>query len=162
MYSHKILSSMLCGGLLAAAVASGACNRDQGKMKAGAEVQTQTAQPANSPVTVAGCLMSGEAPDTFVLTAARTEGSIAAATYQLVGTLVTKQTETLRDQVGKRVEVNGIVEAQQEIASNATARADKDRATGTSGTPTVQTRTEIDIKRLSVSAVKALGDKCDK
>jgi hypothetical protein len=162
MYSHKILSSVMCGGLLAAAAASGGCNRDQPKMQAGAEVQTQSAQPANSPVTVAGCLMSGEAPDTFVLTTARTEGSGEAATYQLVGTLVGKQADTLRDQVGKRIEVNGIVEAQQEIASNATARAEKDRATGTSGTPTVQTRTEIDIKRLSVSAVKALGEKCEK
>jgi hypothetical protein len=68
----------------------------------------------------------------------------------------------MTDHLGRRVEVNGTVVAQQEIASNASALpADKERATGTSGTPTVQTKTEIDIKKLTVAAMKPLGDKCD-
>ena len=156
MTRQIIATSLLC-----TAVAAGACNRGQETKTVTPEVQTQTAQKTNMPMTVAGCLKAGDAADTYVLTAARAEGSTDAATYQLVG----PQTAGLRDQIGRRVEISGTLEAQQEIASSATAQArpreDGERATGTSGTPTVQTKTEIDIKRLSVGSVKPLGDKCD-
>jgi hypothetical protein len=148
--------------MLYTAIAAGACNRGE-TTTTSPEMQTQTAQPAaNVPMTVAGCVKAGEAADTYVLTTARAEGSGDTATYELVGS----QTANLEDHIGKRVEVSGTLEAQQEIASRATAKAEPadkggDRATGTSGTPTVQTRTEIDIKRLSVSSIKPLEDKCE-
>lgn len=144
--------------ILSAVVASGACNREPEKLTTAAESQTQAATPTNMPTTVAGCVKAGEAADTFVLTTARAEGAPAdAATYELVG----DQVAGLRDHIGRRAEVSGTVQARQEIASSSTAKPADERATGTSGTPTVQTRTEIDIKRLSVTSVKRLDEKCD-
>lgn len=136
-----------------------ACNRGEEPKTVTPEVQTQRSQAGNMPMTIAGCVKAGDAADTYVLTAARAEGSADSATYQLVGT----QAAQLRDQVGRRIEVSGTLEAQQEIASQAKAQAkpDSDRPTGTAGTPTVQTKTEIDIKRLTVASIKPLGDKCD-
>jgi hypothetical protein len=145
---------MLC------ALAAGACSRGEETATTRPEVQTQTAQTTNMPMTVAGCVKAGDAADTYVLTTARAEGGGDTATYQLTG----EQIASLRDQIGSRVEVSGTVEAQQQIATDATAQArpeDRERATGTSGTPTVQTKTEIEIKRLSVTSIKPLGDKCD-
>ena len=157
MTRHVFATSMI----LCTVIAAGACNRGPETTTTKPEVQTQTAQTANMPMTVSGCLKAGEAADTYVLTTARTEGSTDAATYQLVGS----QTANLREQIGRRVEVSGTLQAQQQIAATGTAQTKPDksaeRATGTIGTPTVQTRTEIDIKRLSVSSVKPTGEKCD-
>jgi hypothetical protein len=151
---HRSLMATLMVSLI---FASGACNRDQEKMRSTSETQAQAAQPANTPITVEGCVKAGDAADTFVLTTARTEGGQDTVTYQLVG----EQTPSLRDHVGRRVEVSGMMEAQQEIASRTTAQPKEQRPTGTSGTPTVQTRAEIDIKRLSVKSVKGIGGRCD-
>ena len=153
MYRNMIAASLA----LCVAVATGACNRDQEKMTTAADVQTQSpAQPANTPTTIAGCVKAGEAADTYVLTTARAEGSGEAATYQLVG----DQAAALREQIGRRVEVSGTMEAQQETASRSTAQPEE-RPTGTSGTPTVRTKAEIEIRRLSVTSVNPLGEKCD-
>jgi hypothetical protein len=158
MHRNTLTYSTLAAVLSAAAI-SGACNRDEEKMATSAEVQTQTSQPANMPVTVSGCVKAGEAADTYVLTVERAAGAEGeAGTYQLTG----DQTAVLRDHVGRRAEVSGTVVAEQEIASRSTATpAGQDQPAGTSGTPTVQTRTEIDVKRLAVTQVKPLGDKCD-
>jgi hypothetical protein len=151
------VSSILFSAGLSAAVAAGACSRQE-EPKPVADVQTQTAQPANQPVTIAGCLKRGDAADTFVLTSARTGGSAETATYQLVGA----PDVNLQDHIGHRVEVSGTMEAQQEIASRTTAvPREEDKPTGTSGDPKVETRTEIDIKRVAVSAVKPLADSCE-
>jgi hypothetical protein len=140
-------------------LAATACNRgaQDGPV---AEKQELATQAANQPMTVAGCLKAGEAAGTFMLSAGRTTGGVGdTANYQLVGA----QTNNLQDHVGYRVEVNGTMQSQQEIATTATPQpAANERATGTSGTPTVQTKTEVDIRRLSVSSVKRLGDdKCE-
>ena len=142
--------------LVCVTIAVGACKPADEKMATATDVQTQSAQPANIPLTVTGCLKAGQADDLLVLTTARTEGSGEAATYHLVG----DETAKLREHIGRRVEVNGTVQAQQETASRTTARPEE-RPTGTSGTPTVQTRTEIEIKRLSVSSATPLDEKCD-
>jgi hypothetical protein len=146
--------------VLCTVVFASACSRGEETKTVTPEVQTQRSQAGNMPMTIAGCVKAGDAADTYVLTAARAEGSADSATYQLVGA----QTANLREQIGRRVEVSGTLEAQQEIAAQATAQAkpkDDERPTGTAGTPTVQTKTEIDIKRLSVASIKPLGDKCD-
>jgi hypothetical protein len=120
-----------------------------------AERQAQTAQPANTPITIAGCLKAGESGDTFVLAVAQTAGAGDTATYHLTGNAGVN----LRDHVGQSVEVNGTVRAEQELASRAPAQP-AEGATGTSGTPTVQTRTEIEIKQLDVASVRPLGGTC--
>jgi hypothetical protein len=157
---HRLTNSTspIFAAIILSAAASGACNRQPEKMTTAAESQAQSAKPTNMPMTVAGCVKAGEAPDTFVLTTARAEGAPTdAATYELVG----DQIAGLRDHIGRRAEISGTVQAQQEIASSSTAKPADERATGTSGTPTVQTRAEIEIKRLSVASVKPLDEKCD-
>ena len=155
MNSTRITFATIAFG---AAIATGACSREPEKMTTASDSQTQAAQAASTPMTVAGCVKAGEAADTYVLTTARAEGAPTdAATYELVG----DQVASLRDHVGRRAEVSGTIQAQQEIASRSTAKPADERAIGTSGTPTVQTRTEIEIKRLAVTSVKPLGDKCD-
>lgn len=37
-----------------------------------------------------------------------------------------------------------------------------DKATGTSGRPTVQTETALTVRTLEVASIKPLGDRCDK
>jgi hypothetical protein len=150
---NKTLAGSL---LLCVTIAVGACKPADEKMATATDVQTQSAKPVNMPVTLTGCLKAGQADDMLVLTTARTEGSSEAATYQLVG----DETAKLREHIGRRVEVSGTVQAQQEAASRTTARPEE-RPTGTSGTPTVQTQTEVEIKRLAVSSAKPLDEKCD-
>ena len=147
---------LICG--VVALGLSAACNRGP-KATTVAEVQSQTAQPTNQPMTVTGCLKAGEAAGTFVVTAARSAGSSSdTATYQLIG----EQAANLQEHVGRQVEVSGTMQAHQEIATTATPQPPaNERATGTSGTPTVQTKTEVDIRRLAVTSIKPLGDKCD-
>lgn len=146
---------------LAAAIAAAlvipatGCNRGE---NATPVTDTQTATPvrtANQPMTVTGCLRAGEAADTFVLTTGGTD----VATYNLVG----REGVNLADHVGHQVEVNGILTAQQETASRAETPAEnarKEQATGTSGTPTVATRTNVDIRRLEVNTVRPTGGDC--
>jgi hypothetical protein len=125
-------------------------------MATSADVQTQSAKTANTPTTLTGCLKAGEADGLLVLMTARTEGNSDAATYQLVG----DQVATMRDHIGRRVEVKGIVQAEQEVASRSTAKPEE-RPTGTAGAATVQTRTEIEIKQLAVTEMKPIDEKCE-
>jgi hypothetical protein len=123
-------------------------------------VQTQTPpQATNQPLTVAGCLRAGEASDTFVLTASeQVTTPDRAGTYQLVA----GQNVDLKAHIGQRVEVNGVLSGQQTAQTRAaTAPAAGEQATGTSGTPKVSTTTELDIKRLEVSGVRQLSERCD-
>jgi hypothetical protein len=151
------LKMMSVSTSLAVLLGVSACKRGD-EPQSMADRQTQTARPANQPVTISGCLKAGDAEDTFVLTAARSEGSTETATYQLAGS----PGVNLRDHIGQRVEVNGTMNAQQEIASSTSAVGrDEDRPAGTSGKPRVETKAELEVNRLSVSAVKPLGDRCE-
>ncbi len=144
---------------LAAAVAaalvipSAGCNRGE-KTAPVSETQTQSPTVAtNQPMTVTGCLRAGEAADTFVLTTSGTD----VATYNLVG----REGINLADHVGHQVEVNGILVAQQATASRSDAPADSSRATGTAGgTPSVATRTTVDIRQFEVNTVRPTGQDC--
>ena len=110
----------------------------------------------NKPVTLSGCMRAGEAAETFVLTTSATADGQAPATYQLAGA----SGVNLRDQIGNRVEVRGVVRTQQESQSHTSGPA-ANAPTGTSGTPRVDTTTEVDIKHLDVSNVRPLGQKCE-
>ncbi len=153
-------SNQWIGGLALATslFAAGACGGGEEKAAVPpAEVQSQAAQPTNQPTTVNGCLKAGDAPDTFVVTAAQTAGSRDTATYQLVG----GQGVKLADHIGQAVQVSGVVRETQELESRARADAPKPEATTGAGKPVVETRTEVAIKRLEVSEIKPTGDKCE-
>lgn len=152
MHRYTFTGSLMLGATLTL----GACNRAE-KMTPGTEVQTQSAQQAATPTSLSGCLKAGEAGDTFVLTTARADGAGDPATYQLVGS----KAAGLGEHIGHRVEVTGTVQAQQEVATRSTAQSAQERPAGTSGTPTVQTRAEIEIRRLAVDSVKPLDEKCE-
>ena len=142
------ITAVLIAGL---SFGASGCNRGDSSTPV-AESQTTTPERAtNQPMTVAGCLRAGEAADTYVLT---TSGTVVA-TYNLVG----DEGVNLRDHVGKQIEVEGVLTAQQETATRAAAPAD-DRATGTTGTPAVETRTAVDIRRLEVRTVRPTANDC--
>jgi hypothetical protein len=142
-----------CGILIAAAAVSG-CKREQ--PAPAAETQTATpVQSANAPMTVTGCLRAGDASDTFVLTAARATTGEQTATYQLF----TDKGVTLADHVGQQVAVTGVLRAQQEVQSRSTTEP-AGKPTGTGGTPSVSTTTELEIKQLDVRQVQPAGGKC--
>ena len=75
-------------------------------------------------------------------------------TYQLTGSKV-----SLRDYAGQQVRVSGTVRAEQEVASRGVPETEK-RAKGTSGTPTVETNTELDVKQMTVDSVESTGERC--
>jgi len=69
----------------------------------------------------------------------------------------------LQDHVGTRIEVSGVVDQQSQVATRQTAQP-ADNATGTAGkpgTPTVQTGTQLQIKRLEVTSVKRAAGDCE-
>jgi hypothetical protein len=149
---HRLVRTAVLFSVLALAAA--ACNRKP----AAPELQTTTGvQPRTEPITVAGCLKQGVLADnTFVLTASRANGADETATYQLTG----REGVTLSDYVDQQVEVSGTLRAEQQVASSSGVVEEKP-AKGTSGTPAVETKTELDVKRLDVTAVKLTGSRCE-
>mgnify|MGYP002336248933 CR=1 FL=1 len=111
-----------------------------------------------TPERVQGCLRAGEAAGTFVLTASAIDTGMAqASTYQLVGT-----PEGLREHVGHRVEVTGTVVSEQTASSQGASMPADDRAKGTTGTPTVQSTTTVEMKRLQVTSITPIDGDCEK
>ena len=148
----------LIQGLAAACVlaACAACDNDPKEVP---PLETQTVTPPQAtaiPERVQGCLRAGEAGSTFVLTASAADTRLDAATYQLLG-----QPDALRPHVGKRVEVTGTIVLEQTAQSRGATMPAEDRAKGTSGTPTVQSTTEVQVKRLQVSGVTPVSGDCD-
>jgi hypothetical protein len=131
-------SRSLAAALLAAACTAGACSSEPETPPV--QSQTQSTQQLNTPATLTGCLRAGEAANTFVLTASATtnDGSVPA-TYELDGAEGTN----LGDHVGKRIEP-----------------ADE-KATGTAGTPTVQTGTQLALRRVQVQQVRPVAGSCE-
>jgi hypothetical protein len=148
-------AAILCAALMVPLTA--ACNRSTDETGAAAEKQAVSPeQRTATPMTVSGCLRAGDAADTFVLTAGQAAPGEQSATYQLVGL----EGVNLRDHVGHRVEVQGVLNAQQQVASRSTTDP-APNATGTSGgTPSVSTETELQIRRLDVQQVKSVGEEC--
>jgi hypothetical protein len=154
-YRHA--RAAMLGAALTVPLAGAACNRANNETPAAAEKQAVSPeQRTAAPMTVSGCLRAGDATDTFVLTTAQTATGEPTATYQLVGL----NGVNIRDHVGKHVEVQGILNAQQQVASQSTTdRAPN--ATGTSGTtPSVSTATDLKIRRLDVQQIKTVEKEC--
>ena len=122
-----------------------------------AQSQTQSTQALNTPTTLTGCLKAGEAGDTFVLTTSQVRDGVTAATYDLAGS----GGVNLQDHIGTLVEVTGVIRDQQHIATSEAARPADDKATGTAGTPTVQSSTQIAGRRLDVQSIRRAEGKCE-
>jgi len=146
---HPFLTLVIAVPLLAA---TAGCNR---KSTAPELQQTSGVQPRADRTTVAGCLRAGAAEDTFVLTSPAPD-SPKPATYNLNANAALN----LRQYVGQQVEVSGTVRAEQQVTSSSGTTPEK-AAKGTSGTPTVETKTELDVRQLDVSSVKPSGGKCE-
>jgi hypothetical protein len=138
--------SLVAAGAIA--LTMGACNRQ----KAAQDVQqTEAVQPKAQPATVSGCLRRGDADNTFVLLSSE---SGSASTYKLVPA----GNAQLADDVGKQVEVTGTVRADAIVDNKAAPETEKPK--GTSGTPTVQTKSDLNVRWMDVSSVKPLGASC--
>jgi hypothetical protein len=159
MQRHSLLSTLFATTL---AFGLAACGGNDDAAVPVAQSQTATPlQTANQPVTVSGCLRAGEAANTFVLTASQAPETSSAPTQTATYHLFDVNNLDLRSQVGRRVEVSGTLRAQQAIATRTPTRPADERATGTSGTPTVATTTELAIKEVDVNAIKPLGESCE-
>ena len=137
------------------AAATAGCSREEPDVPP-AQAQTQTTQKPNVPTLVTGCLRSGDAASTFVLTTAQSVDGSPPATYQLHGSAGVN----LADHVGKRIEVEGVLRDQTQIATTESKQPAEDKAAGTAGTPAVQTGTTLSIRQLDVRAVKSAGGDC--
>ncbi len=121
------------------------------------ERQTVTPPQAQAtPERVQGCLRAGEAANTFVLTASTIDTSMPAATYELVGV-----PDNMREHVGRQVEVTGTIVSAQTARSSGAALPADEQPKGTSGTPTVQSTTRIDVKRLEVTSITPVNAECE-
>jgi hypothetical protein len=147
---HVFLSSTV----LLAMLAGGCARQDEATAPADPTTASQE-QPRNQPMTVTGCLRAGEAGDTFILTSAATEGSQEPGSYQLVG-----NTDSLGDHIGNRIQVSGTLESEQELAAR-TRAVEPERPKGTSGTPTVETKTTVELRRLEVASARLLDGECE-
>jgi hypothetical protein len=107
-------------------------------------------------MTATGCLRAGIGENTFVLLAGQSEGATETATFQLAA----GPEVNLRDHLDQQVEVSGTLRAEEEVASLGATAVEEDRAKGTSGTPTVDTKTEVDVRWLQVNAIRPTGERC--
>ena len=138
-------------------VAAG-CSREEAQPPA-AQVGSQTAtQPLNTPESVTGCLRSGDAADTFVLTASQAQDGRAPVTYQAIGA----PGVNVGEHVGHRVAINGIVREQQTATTASAAAPATDKPQGTAGTPAVTTTATLQMRRMEVSSVSRAQGDCGK
>ena len=140
--------------LLAAATALGAaaCSAPSDKAP---ELQTKTPEQAvNQPISVSGCLRAGVATETFVLNSGKAEGGFETATYQLQP----KEGVDLHNYVGQEVEVAGTLRSEQTVAT--TGKVEEQPAKGAGGTPTVETKSELNVRTLDITTVKPTGNSC--
>ena len=156
MHRTPILPLAAAVILTAGLAISGCRGSDTDTTPAAQTAATTPPQPLNQPETVTGCLRAGDAADTFVLTTPQTATGAQPVTYALVST----GNIDLAGHVGERVSIHGTLESQQQATTQSTAQAGK--PTGTAGTPTVQTETTLTIRRLDVSSLQPLGDRCDR
>jgi hypothetical protein len=140
-------------GLLLILIAIGACSREE----PAPERQTTTGLEArNQAVDVSGCLRAGDADSTFVLIASReTPSENATTTYQLMG----PARLDLKSYVGHQVEITGRMRAEEAVVSESGTTPEK-TAKGTSGNPGVETKTNFDLRQVTVDTVKTVADRC--
>ena len=148
--SHR---SILGTVVVAAAIALTGCSKNENRAP---ELATKTPeQPLNQPKMIAGCLRASAAPNTFVLTASEFAGATTTATYELIP----KSGLELQGYAGQDVEVSGTLRASQTVATSGDAQEAKP-AKNASSTPTVETKTEVEVRKFEVDSVKPTGKRC--
>lgn len=160
------MTNYLCSGCARTFVAVAAlsalavgCNRAKQPQPPAAQTQTQTpVQSLNTPELVTGCLRAGDAADTFVLTTSQTQDGNLPVTYEVIGT----PGVNLKDHVGERVAINGVVREQQSTTTASTSAPATDKPRGTSGTPTVQTTATLQMRRIEVASINRTTGDCEK
>jgi hypothetical protein len=154
----RITSGLILSGSILLAISVAGCGREEPEVPPATTQSEATSEP-NTPTTVTGCLRAGDAADTYVLTTSQTEGDTRPVTYQLTG----DPNLNLQDHVGRRIQVTGIVERQTQVdVREAPKSADNTTGTaGSTGTPTVQTGTQLAIQRLNVTSVAPAGGACE-
>lgn len=148
-------TAVILSGAVALTVAAG-CNKDEQAAATAEQQAVSPIQEASRPMTVTGCLRAGDAAGTYVLTTDRSTTGEPTATYQLVGT----DGADLSDHVGRRVEARGVLDAQQQVTTRSTTDP-APNATATSGTPTVATTTQLNLRRLEVREVRQVEGSCE-
>jgi hypothetical protein len=152
MRHDRLIRTGIAAAILTVAMAG--CNQ---RKATAPELQTTAGvQPRMEPMTVIGCLRSGVSDNTFVLMASQAAGAGETATYQLTG----PERLNLREYVGQKVEISGTLRAEKHVTSSGGSVAEKP-AKGTTGTPVVETKSEVEIKQLDVSSVKPTGNRCE-
>lgn len=153
-------NSLTAGLCIAAAVCgTAACRSNKKDTTPVAQIETQTPpQVVNEPVTVTGCLRAGDASNTFVLTTSETKDQTTAATYVLS---VRDNGVNLRDNIGERVEITGVLNTQQEVSTMSPSAPPANKPTGTAGKPAVETQAQLDMRHLEVSTMNRIGGHCD-
>jgi len=146
-------SVLLPGVVTMAAILAGCAGEPEAPP---AQNQAAVTREVDRPASVTGCLKAGEAANTYVLTTAQSVDGTPAATYQLTGA----SDVNLQEHVGSRVEATGVVESQSDVATRQPALP-ADIAEGTSGTPVVQTGTELSIRRMDVTSVRVVAGDCE-
>jgi hypothetical protein len=144
--------------MMAATAALAACVACGGNGEEVPALEQQSVTPAQATATaetVQGCLGAGETEGSYVLTAGAGDTLSDAATYQLEGDL-----GSLAEHIGRRIEVTGTVVSAQVARSRGAVMPAGEEPTGTSGTPTVQSTTEVEIKRLQVDSVTPVDADC--
>jgi hypothetical protein len=153
-------TALLTAALMTGALASTACNRGAEETMPVAEVQRETAvEGLERPVNVTGCLRAGDAAGTFVLTSTEAADQGRTMTYAL-NFRTDMNDEELREHVGEQVTVEGIVRSQQSASGYTPGAPAANEPVGTTGTPTVQTTTELAVQQLDVNELRPIGEAC--
>jgi hypothetical protein len=152
-------TALLTAALMTGALSAAACNRGAEETVPVAEMQTETpVEHLERPVSVTGCLLAGEAAETFVLTSSRADDG-RTVTYAL-NLAPGMQAMDLRDHVGEQVAVEGVVRAQQAVTGYTPSAPPAGEPVGTTGEPAVQTTTELAVEQLQVEQLRPIGEPC--
>lgn len=155
MFLARAAAIVGTAGLLA--LSSAACAKGAGSgQNAHAENQSATELAATgAPVTVTGCLRGGAVENSFVLTSVQQQGTVGTATYQLEG----KQGVDFRHHMGQQVQITGTLGTETDVDSRGPVAAEP-KAKGTTGTPAVQTDTDLQVRTLHVDTLTPSGSGC--
>lgn len=144
--------------MTAVAAAMAACVACGGNGEEVPALETQAVsapQETEMPRTLRGCLGAGGTENSYVLLADADDTGADAATYNLEGEL-----GSLAEHIGRRVEVSGTIVSSQVVRSSGALMDAEEKPEGTSGTPMVQSESEVEVKRMQVDSLTPVDADC--
>lgn len=152
--------ALLAAVALAGATMAAGCGREAEDATPVAQGQSERAiENLARDVRVLGCLRAGEAANTFVVTASEAGPEGTTRTYALHYPAA-NQPDDLHDHVGRQVEVQGVVRAQDAVTSATPSTAPANEPVGTGAEPRVRTTTTLAVEHLEVNTLRPLGTAC--